>query len=378
MPETTYTYSIANDLPDGRVNTASLAVEIRTSSISTILARIDTGGDDLQIIFAEALPAPEKTILDGDVTGPAGGLLAAHNYYRALNDILAVQFADAEGTPKPVGFDIDGNVQMACQPRSGVRFNKFSFNYCDKCSWYQGSTEIALETLENPSEDDLTFTSVSTYWIDLTHGRVTFERDVRSDNPGKWFVKVWVDDVLKTQGTHYTVDYPTGVVTFLAPVTGVVTAQYWKANTSVFTVVPPTGKRATVIYAEVQFSKSIVLNTSMVFQTMGYAGIFAPALPIPPDTRIPIDYRFYERSDDYINESNGSQAIIPIWGGIERGHAEERIILQWKYQEVANIALHANEGMLINVYSEGNIAHGGESATITFYMSLEDDLVPGL
>jgi len=89
MAESLETYDITNDMPGGAVHTATLEDEILASSITTILNRIDTDGGTfsrgvvtggtLNIFFADPLSGPEGTTLDGDTTGPAGGLLAAHD-----------------------------------------------------------------------------------------------------------------------------------------------------------------------------------------------------------------------------------------------------------------------------------------------------------
>lgn len=89
MPETPYTYDVTTDFPDGKVNTGRLSMEIGTSSIVTAIAALSgadgtvangvrTGGT-VTITFKDALSAADKTTLDGDVAGPAGGLIAAHN-----------------------------------------------------------------------------------------------------------------------------------------------------------------------------------------------------------------------------------------------------------------------------------------------------------
>lgn len=88
MAETTYTYNITNDLPGGKVNSGNLHVEIEASSISTTLKGINTVGGSysngvitsgtISIVFADALSAEDKTILDNDLTGPSGGLLASN------------------------------------------------------------------------------------------------------------------------------------------------------------------------------------------------------------------------------------------------------------------------------------------------------------
>lgn len=84
MPEQAYTYSIASDFPGGAVDLGNLSDEIASSAILTALERVDrnpTGGDTdrLDIVFKAALSAGDKTILDGDVVGPAGGLIAQHD-----------------------------------------------------------------------------------------------------------------------------------------------------------------------------------------------------------------------------------------------------------------------------------------------------------
>ena len=84
MAETTYTYSIAADLPGGAVNILTLRQEIQASSIVIALGGIQINplGNDtdrLDIIFKDALSTGDKTTLDGDTTGPAGGLLATHD-----------------------------------------------------------------------------------------------------------------------------------------------------------------------------------------------------------------------------------------------------------------------------------------------------------
>lgn len=76
---TSYVYSIASDFPGGKANSGNLASEIRASSIVTALSGVNTDGDVLTIFFKDVLSVPDKTTLDGNTTGPAGGLIAANN-----------------------------------------------------------------------------------------------------------------------------------------------------------------------------------------------------------------------------------------------------------------------------------------------------------
>lgn len=71
MAETTYDYSITTDFPNDKVDCGKLTVEIQSSSITIALERIDTSGDDCDIIFKDSLTTGEETTLDG--------LVAAHD-----------------------------------------------------------------------------------------------------------------------------------------------------------------------------------------------------------------------------------------------------------------------------------------------------------
>lgn len=84
MPETSYTYSIASDFPNGQVHAGNLDLEIRNSSIASALKYVVINPDDddvdrVDVVFKKALTAGEKTVLDNDATAPSGGLIAAHD-----------------------------------------------------------------------------------------------------------------------------------------------------------------------------------------------------------------------------------------------------------------------------------------------------------
>lgn len=79
MPEQDYPYSLSADFPGGAIDSTNLVNEIAASSIATGLNRIDVTGNSVSIVFASALSAGDKTTLDGDTAGPAGGLIAAHD-----------------------------------------------------------------------------------------------------------------------------------------------------------------------------------------------------------------------------------------------------------------------------------------------------------
>ena len=73
----TYTYSISTDIPGG-VFSAAASTRLQAlivANIATSLEEISTAGNTLEIRFAAALSTDEKTTLDNNTTGPAGGLV---------------------------------------------------------------------------------------------------------------------------------------------------------------------------------------------------------------------------------------------------------------------------------------------------------------
>lgn len=78
MADTKYTYSIANDFPATGLAEDRFDQEIRASAITIAFDKIHTSDDVCELWFKDALPAADKTILDGDTTNPSGGLIAAH------------------------------------------------------------------------------------------------------------------------------------------------------------------------------------------------------------------------------------------------------------------------------------------------------------
>lgn len=89
MSEYSYSYDVSLDMPDGKVHPGRLDHEIRVSEISTELSRVSTSGGtigsngiitggSLEIVFESQLSSSDRTLLDGDASGPAGGLLAQH------------------------------------------------------------------------------------------------------------------------------------------------------------------------------------------------------------------------------------------------------------------------------------------------------------
>lgn len=286
----------------------------------------------------------------------------------------------AKGNKDITPRDGGGIPRAAAEIPDGSKFNVFSVNWCDPTTWYAESTPVSDETLSD-SGDGLTFNSANENWIDMTHGKMTAEDDLTAG--GDYLVTVTVNDVEKTQSSpgtadgDYQVNFAGGDVTFNSSQSGnTVKAAYWYATTGTFTVKPLAGKKIKILYVEVQFSRDITLNDTMLFQPFGYAGVFAPHLvpsPLSATDLVPLAApNKYKTARDFVNESNGCYPLIPGFGGGGwRGLSNEIITLPWRY--LTRTELYASYGMEIRVSMENNVPHGGELGTATFYCISEDE-----
>jgi hypothetical protein len=82
MAETTYTFSISEDFPNGKLNGSRLRSEIQASAIITALERVDSLGDEARIVFKAELSEDDQTALNG--------LVAAHTGEPLSDDVIPV------------------------------------------------------------------------------------------------------------------------------------------------------------------------------------------------------------------------------------------------------------------------------------------------
>jgi hypothetical protein len=151
MAETTYSY-VAADFADSKLNPSNLAAEIRASAIVTALDRIDSAGGTLSqgvvisptgvdIVFKDALSSGDKTLLDGDTTGPAGGLIAASDN------------GPAAATAQEVTWE-GGHTQIGMQALQVLNLPDLSSDYVR--SWQVTAAAQVTEILDIYIGDDLT------------------------------------------------------------------------------------------------------------------------------------------------------------------------------------------------------------------------------
>jgi len=72
MAETSYTYSLSTDFPEGKVDGSRLKLEIDASAITVQLARVDTAGDAVSVVMKAALSTEEQEALDDVVSNHSG------------------------------------------------------------------------------------------------------------------------------------------------------------------------------------------------------------------------------------------------------------------------------------------------------------------
>lgn len=80
MPSTTYVYTISSNFSGVTPCSSKLLFEIKVSAISTTLDCINTDGDNVSIIFVDALSAGNKTILDGIVSAHTPTIPVPYSY----------------------------------------------------------------------------------------------------------------------------------------------------------------------------------------------------------------------------------------------------------------------------------------------------------
>jgi len=252
-------------------------------------------------------------------------------------------------------------------PREGSETIKVTHDWCDPTTWYQQSARVTGETLS--TEDDLTFSSANTNWIDMQHGKIYNEDTISAD----YLPVVKIDGVAATMrapfadtGGDYQINYAAGTVTFFSSQAGkTITADYSRENGSRFTVTPASGKILNVEESEVQFSKDVVLNDTIIFQAYAYD-------PEDPPNKIPAgNPDKFKTMMDYIDEARGTYPEIPAVGGTKRGMANAHLVFPFKYQVIRQ--LKSSYGVELRLWLENDTPHGGERATATFYCTSQDE-----
>lgn len=387
MAETKYPYSTAVDFPSGEINKERLVEDIQASSIITALDRIDVVGDLVEIVFKAALSAGDKTLLDGDTSNPAGGLIAAHNGTPTVPNQVEIKNTD---------------VKVTAAKRTDAKITYvFSPNISDKKTWYLDAIKVVDEVLVADGVQ-VTWTlncgGDSTAKILQVYGYVTngYSLAPHGGQPGEYLVTATVDSVPQAQDRphksvgdkEFIIGADARTITFhSAPANGAdVKVTYWYVPTNATCHImkikqPPAGKKWTIDYVEAQFSADTVMNDTVIFGGYPYAdarGFTVYSVPLQDE----LHYTSLNEVTDY---NVGSKPIIPAVGGANsRGFSQDKIVLPWEYVEELSInndtldlsgyGLTDTEYVEFNARLESGIPFGGERSTITIRIIEEDDV----
>ena len=346
MADTKYSYTVSTDFPNGAVAAYKLVEEIRDSSITVAVDRVDVSQDVCDVWFKAALSTDEEAVLNG--------LIAAH-----------------DGVPLPAGDPKtpSGIPLVVPEPREGSSVVIVTHNWCDRCTWYGDSVRVTGETLTD-SGDGLTFNSAHQHWIDLIHGRMYAEDKVNAP----YLPKIYVEGVEMTErvpwtssGGDFQIDYETGKVTFFSSQTGkTITADYSYENGSTFYIRPESGKKLQIEKSEVQFSQDVNMTDTINFQAWAYN-------PADPLNKVPAQAAtVYKHIRDFVDEAEGVYPTVPALGGSSgRGLTQQHIVFPFNYKTVKQ--LYSSMGLEIRIWLSGHQAFGGEFATASFYCVSEDE-----
>lgn len=388
MAATKYTYNVASDFPNGKVNLSRFQDEIALSSITIALDRIDTiggsiskdvlTGGSIDIWFKDALPTADETTLDGDAAGPAGGLIAAHD------NSVSVPLDQVEVANSPsvsVTSEVKTTIWKPHQSEYG-RIYVFSCDFTKKETWYHGASGTHESFAANGVQTKFQLSQgsgVGSAVIDLSHGKIADESLIVSPSGSSYSPVVRINGAIQTEreafesaGGQYTVDYAKGEITFIAtpPSGNTVTVDYWYSPSGAGPIIeigPPSGKMWILNSAECQFSKDIVIKDTLLqnvildYPVFDASGNYVTTLY---DTPAGAD-AVYATIGQFLDYTYGSLPVVPAIGGSERGLAQETVLFRWDYTSA--IELFSSTNMRLKVWTKHGRGFEGERATVTIY-----------
>lgn len=326
-------------------NLDQLTIQIQNSPIVTALDYMETRFGELDIYFKAELSSGDNMLLVA--------LVAAHEPVAVIpSNLVSVKELETKtnlrGIPKVAAYEPEGDAATIV-----------THNFGDKTTWYEGS--VMLEETLTPNEDEI-FEGTKEFWINLVSGKCTDEDKVLHDNPGLYVVQVKVDGVLVPE-TDYTINYIDGSIEFIETVTGVVTAKYWYAVTSFFTIKPRPTKTLSIKAAKIQFSENTTLQSPFYFE----AWVDHPTLGLiaVPGSRIA-----YKSALDFISTANRATAV-KAWGELNN----DVTIMPYDYARAKPIK--SADNAMIRIYTKDHKPVLAELATATFYIlsEPEDEIV---
>jgi len=224
--------------------------------------------------------------------------------------------------------------------------HKVTHDFCNKTTWWQESTEVTGETLT--LDTGTTYEAVNTHWIDVVNG-VTTRQDLKQS-----YKPVIYDNGVEVADTDYTIDHAAGKVTFNSAPTGPVTADYWKANGSTFTVEPDANTLLLIEHSEIQFSDDVAINTPLRFEIWVYN-------PLDLPNKVMYQAVQYSSMKDFVNEANLGTGVIKKLGDLP----SDILVFPFNYGSIK--PLQSSVGAELRVFSVEDLELTGSYGTATFY-----------
>ena len=291
--------------------------------------------------------------------------------------------------------DIHGNAIVTSQLSIGGGFRKITHNFCDKCSWWQESTDVVDESCTD-SGDQLTYNfSGGGSVIDLRHGRFTFEDDVtvatvapNGSTMTNVVPTIEIDSTPLAQSNEdaasgddrYTIDYVNGSVTFAVARGGaeVVTISCRRAGASSYTFCPDPTKRFILEDAEIDVSEDIDMTDTITTVVHGSHSI------VTGGTVVPVQVRKYKTFHDFQASARRFWGPVPTGFGGSGGVASPKWTFEWQYSRADDIYDTANYVDLnldatkvtlnkVEVKTQGDQELGGSFITMAFYGQETDE-----
>lgn len=323
------------------INIERITQEIRQSSIVTAIDSIVAAGTNCDIIF--------KAPLSDVDTATLNRIVAIH---------VPTPLPDSHIQSVAVITDkitSSGKPQVAMYEPEGSAATIVSYNFCDKTTWWMTAVPITMETLVSTSTTS--FSTMHQFIIDLTHGKC-YDEDTATTTDPTLIPKIYVDDVLVTTG--YTINYRTGVITFTAPILGVVKASYKYAINSYFILKPRAGQTLSILKSQIQFSSDCLISSPLVFEAWVDHPVYGKIAI--PGTKIK-----YKNEQDFISACNGGQDVIKAWGAC----LLDTCVLAFNYARPKPIK--SSTKVEIRVYVQGHTELTGTLANGTFYVATENE-----
>lgn len=267
-----------------------------------------------------------------------------------------------------------------------INFTVVTHDFSDRTTWYQKSLQVTNETLTD-SGIGLLFNSANAHWINMKSPKLTvdykkvLEQDGSLSTPSLRYLSIKSNGTLLSEGSDYTVDYPTGNVTFANTQAGnTITASYWHnngvAHCSEFLFTPPPNTQYRVEHIEAQFSRNAVFNDVVQVE------IWAGAVTISPDQSTYsvnlagyggfigalYDAGYgqsrtqYRNMNDLINFCNNQYPTIPACGSLTQD------VMVFPFLYIVHPVVTAKQGVVVRLCTLNDIEIGAEICTVCLYM----------